>query len=169
MAFKLDADNTKGFKLLPEGEYEVYPTVFDKETAKSGNKMAQFNYTIRDDIDQEGQGTEIRFDNFVQTEGALWRINQASVAAGLDMDKEYGDDFVWEWAEDFVNKAVRVVVGHRTYNGKTFPEVREFLPSMYGGEYAGKPKTEGAANTGTADPFAKDGEPIDISDDDLPF
>lgn len=160
---KLDKNNT-GFSLLPEGEYEVYPTVFAKETAKTtGNKMAQFNYTVRDDVDQEGKGQEVRFDNFVESDGALWRINQASDAAGLDMDKEY--DSVWDWAGDFVNKAVRIVVGHREYNGRTFPEVKEFKPSLYGGEYvaADKPAAAGATTAKAA------AEPIDISDDDLPF
>jgi len=161
---RLDKDNTQGFTLLPEGEYEVYPVAFAKETAQSsGNKMAQFNYTVRDDVDQEGKGEMIRFDNFVETDGALWRINQASEAAGLDMDKEYPEG-VWQWAEDFVNKAVRVVVGHRTYNGRTFPEVREFKPSLYGGTYT-PPAKEAGGSAATATPT----EPIDISDDDLPF
>src|SRR6185437_12498971 len=102
---KLDRENT-GFKPIEPGEYEVYPTVFAKETASSGNKMAQFNYVIRDDVDQPGKGQEIRFDNFVETPNALWRVNQASEAAGLEMDKEY--DSVWDWGADFVNKAVRV-------------------------------------------------------------
>lgn len=168
MALKLDEKNT-GFKILEPGEYEVYPTVFSKEVAKtSGNKMAQFNYVVRDDVDQEGQGQEIRFDNFVESPASAWRINQASVAAGLDMDAEYED--VWDWAGAFVNRAVRVVVGHREYNGKTFPEVKSFLPSMYGGTYEGKP--DSAANHAPSfnnDPFKNDGGAIDISDDDLPF
>lgn len=168
MAFKLDKNNT-GFQILPEGEYEVFPHVFAKETAQtSGNKMAQFNYIVRDDVDQPGQGQEIRFDNFVDTPAALWRVNQASEAAGLDMEKEYDD--VWDWAEDFVNKAVRVKVGHRTYNDKTYPEIKEFMPSRYGGEFEGK-KDDAPANANTFNEpgHVKDGASLDISDDDLPF
>lgn len=159
MAFKIDKNNT-GFKIIEPGEYEVFPTVFAKEVSLNGNLMAQFNYIIRDDVDQPFKGQKIRFDNFVETEGALWRVNQASVAAGLPEDKEY--DSIYEWAEDFLNKAVRVRVGHREYNGKKYPQIEEFMPSRYGGEYV--PKDE-AAN----EPLKADNEPIDIDDDDLPF
>lgn len=161
MSLKLDASNT-GFSVIEEGEYEVYPNAFAKETAQSsGNKMAQFNYIVRDDVDQPHKGQLIRFDNFVETSGALWRINQASEAAGLDMSKEYPGG-VWEWAEDFVNKAVRVRVGHREYDGRIYPEINEFMPSRVGGVYV--PKDEDAAN-----PVAAQGTEIEIEDDDLPF
>lgn len=161
MAFKLDKNNT-GFKPLEKGEYEVYPHKLAKETAKSGNKMAQFNYIIRDDVDQEGKGQEIRFDNFVESENSLWRLNQASEAANMDMEAEYED--IWAWGEAFKNKAVRVVVGHREYQGKTYPQVESFKPSLYGGEYEGKEEKD------TTGSVPKNNEqPIDISDDDLPF
>lgn len=156
MAFKLDKENT-GFKPLEEGEYEVYPVAFAKEVAKnSGNKLAQFNYIVRDDVDQPSKGQKIRFDNFVETEAAMWRVNQASEAVGLDMDKDYAS--IYEWAEDFKGKAVRVVVGHREYNGKTFPEVKSFKESAYGGEH-----------TPEEDNKPKEAEKINIKDDDLPF
>jgi len=73
--------------------------------------MAQFNYIIRDDVDQDFKGQEIRFDNFVETPNSMWRVNQAGIAAGLDTEKSYAD--IYEWAEDFLYKAVRVYVGHR--------------------------------------------------------
>lgn len=158
--FNLDPKNT-GFKIIEEGEYEVFPIKFARETAKStGNRMAQFNYIIRDDVDQDFKGQEIRFDNFVETPNSMWRVNQAGIAAGLDTEKSYAD--IYEWAEDFLYKAVRVYVGHREYNGRTYPEIREFMPSRYGGEYV-PPKEEKDNN-----PFDI-GQPIDIEDDDLPF
>lgn len=163
MAFKLNK-NDAGFKVLPEGTYEVYPVAYAEEVAKtSGNKMAQFNYIIRDDVDQEGQGTMIRFDNFVETEAAMWRVNQASDAAGIDMDAEF--ESIYEWAAEFVNKAIRIEVGQRTYDGKTFPEVKFFLPSMYGGIYVPSVEEE------SKKPLSKTTEAtgLDISDDDLPF
>lgn len=162
MGLKLDKNNT-GFKILPEGEYEVYPIAFAREKIKSGPnagaKMAQFNYIVRDDVDQEGKGQEIRFDNFMELKNTLWRVNQASDAAGMDMEKEYED--IYEWAEDFKHRAVRVTVSHRTYNGKTYPQVDSFAPSLYGGTYV--PKEEKDSN-----PVAS-GEPVEINDDDLPF
>lgn len=168
MSLKLDKDNT-GFKVIDEGEYEVYPHKLAKETAKSsGNHMAQFNYIIRDDVDQPFKGQEIRYDNFVETSDALWRVNQASEAAGLDMDKEYPNG-IWEWGDDFLYKAVRVRVGHRKYNGKTYPEVREFLPSMYPGEL--KPADAKKQEADRKNPYkqAEHTEQVEISSDDLPF
>lgn len=160
MALKLDKDNT-GFKPIEPGEYEVYPHKLAKEVAKkSGNKMAQFNYIIRDDVDQPSKGQEVRYDNFVETPDALWRVNQASEAAGLDMDKEYKD--IHQWGEDFLFNAVRIRVGHREYNGNQYAEVKEFMPSRYPGKLS---KTEAKKN----DAVENDAEPIEISDDDLPF
>ena len=158
MAFKLDKNNT-GFQIIEEGVYEVYPTVYAITKSQSGNEMAQFNYVIRDDVDQKFKGQQIRYDNFVDTEGAHWRINQASKAAGLDMEKEY--DSIEEWAKDFVNKAICVRVGHREYNGKVYPEIREFLPSQVGGTYTlvEKPNND----------LSKQDDDISIGDDDLPF
>lgn len=158
MSFKLDSNNT-GFKPLEKGEYEVFVQSVANEVSKAGNLMVQVNYIVRDDVEQAGKGQLIKFDNFVQTDAAMWRVNQASQAAGMDMDKEYKD--IYEWGEDFKHRAVRVVVDHREWNGNVYPEVKQFLPSVYGGTYT--PKEEDNS------PLVSEGNPVDISDDDLPF
>lgn len=159
MALKINHDNAE-FKILPEGEYEVFPIVYEKRVARSsGNKMVTFNYIVRDDFDQEGKGQEIRYDNFVESPGALWRIDQASKAAGIEDGAEYED--IYDWAEDFIYKAIRVRVGHREYNGKVYPEVQAFLPSLIGGEYT-PPKAVAVEPAGESNT-------VDVSDDDLPF
>ena len=159
MSFKLDKNNT-GFKPIEAGEYEVYPIKVSKTTSQNGNKMVTFNYIIRDDIDQPFKGQELRFDNFVETAGAMWRVNLASVNANMDMDKEYAD--IYEWADDFLYKAIRVRTGIREFNGNKYPQINDFMPSRYGGTYT--PPEELANN-----PFAEEGKPVDIQDDDLPF
>jgi hypothetical protein len=147
---KLDENNIGGdFTPITPGEYEVFPVAFEVSTSQAGNPRIQFNYVIRDDVEQEFKGRELRYDNFTVTDNAMWRINQASKAAGLDMSKDFATPE--DWAQEFKNKAIRVTVGQRTYNGKTYPEVKGFKPSGVGGV-----RVENAPT-------------IDISDDDLPF
>lgn len=181
MGLKIDKNNT-GFKALEAGTYEVYPVAFDATTAKSsGNNMAVVNYLVRDDVEQAGQGQEIRFDNFVETDAALWRMNQAGTASHMDEDKEY--ESIHEWAADFMGRPIRVDVKLTERNGRQYPEVAGFKESLAGGfmspqkmeEYKAKKagNAVGNAKPKKDDPFKADANanaaPVDISDDDLPF
>lgn len=151
-----------GFGPLPAGEYEVFPTEYAIETSRSGKLMVQFNYTVRDDVDQEGGGRQFKYDNFVEDPNSVWRFLAASKAAGLEDGKEYAT--AKEWAEDFKNKPVRVYVEQEeAQNGKVYNVVKNFKSSEVGGQAA--PSSQ-AGNSG---PAAANHEPIDISDDDLPF
>lgn len=160
MAFKINHEESnagekkesKGFSVLPEGtEVEVYPIDFEVTESAAGNQMAVFSYKIRDDVEQPGQGREIRFDRFVETEKAMWRIQAASKAALLEDGKDY--ESIEEWAKDFKGQAVRLVLGVREYNGKEYNEVKFFNESKVGGVY--EPSEE---LTGTI-----------VDNDDLPF
>jgi single-stranded DNA-binding protein len=157
MGFKIDYNNT-GAEPVKPGEYEVVPSAYDISTSTNGNQKVTFNYEIRSDVDQPAQGQEIRYDNFTVTDNAMWRFNQAAKAVGipdgLDMDAT-------KFAEAFKGKPLRVVVGEREYNGNKYPQVKLFKES----EASGKPNIQNSKD----DPFASDGKPIDISDDDLPF
>lgn len=157
MSLKYDstkAENT--FQLLPEGEYEVFISAVDHGfAATSGNEKLTVNYKIRDDVEQEGKGTEIRFDNFVNTPTALWKFHAVNKALKADEGAEW-NDFA-EWMPFIKGKAIRVIVKHEEATmgkskGKIFPVVKGFKESTVGGE------------------MAPSGQPtIDISDDDLPF
>lgn len=153
MSFTVDYKNT-GIEPIKPGEYEVYPIKYDIQAAQSGNMRVIVNYEVRSDVDQPGQGQEIKFDNFTVTENSMWRFNQASKAAGMPDGITFGT--VEEWASAFMKRSVRVVVGEKTYDGKTFPEVKSFKESQH-------------STTKKQDPFVDDGKPIDISDNDLPF
>lgn len=158
MSLKYDSKQAEGtgFALLPEGEYEVFISAVEHGyAATSGNEKLTVNYKIRDDVDQEGKGTEIRFDNFVNTGTALWRFHALNKALKVDEGAEW-EDFK-EWMPFIKGKAVRVIVKHEEVTmgknkGKVFPRVNGFKESTVGGE------------------MTPSGQPtIDISDDDLPF
>lgn len=149
---KLNAENvgnTGGFEPIAKGEYEVFPVAFEASVSQAGNEMVQFNYVIRDDVEQKFGGRELRFDRFVASDKAMWRINQASVAADLDMNEEY--DALADWAKAFKFKAVRVYVDQETNNGKTYAVVKSFKKSEIGGEHTELDNS------------------LDISDEQLPF
>ena len=162
MALTFDPTKAEGsFTLLPEGEYEVFISEIDHTTTSNGNEALVVNYTVRDDVDQEGKGQKIRFDRFVNTDNAHWRFHALNKALGAE--KGFTVEDYKEWMGFIKGKAVRVNVKHvvATFGknaGKTFPEVKGFLPSTVGGQM------KMAAND---DPFA--GGSIDISSEDLPF
>jgi hypothetical protein len=162
MSFKIDYNNVGSAPVKP-GEYEVYPTEFDARKAQSGNDCVIMNYTIRDDVDQPSQGSEIRYDNFTFTQNSLWRFNQAAKAAGIPEGTDFASPE--EWAKAMINRPLRIVVGERTYNGNTYPTVKMFKNSLV--SQAGPVNQK--ASSGFEDPFANNSKPIDISDDDLPF
>jgi hypothetical protein len=162
MALTFDPKKAEGtFTLLPEGEYEVFISEIDVEYSKAGNEMLSVNYTVRDDVEQEGKGQKIRYDRFTNTENAHWRFHALNKALKVEQGASW-EDFA-EWSTFLRGKAVRVVVEHveATFGknaGKVFPEVKGFKESTAGGEMHF-----------TKDPFAQGSGSIDISDDDLPF
>lgn len=165
MALKFDSKKAEGtFTLLPEGEYEAFISEIDHGFSSSENEMLTVNYTIREDVDQEGKGQKLRFDRFVNTEKAHWRFHALNKALKVDEGAEW-EDFA-EWQHFIKGKAVRVVVKHEEAEfgknaGKIFPVVTGFKASTVGGELTFS-KVDN-------DPFANTGGQIDITDDDLPF
>ena len=125
MGFKVDHTQGESFERVMPGEYEVTPINFTlNKAATSGNNIVVFDYEIRSDVEQASQGKKILYDNFVVTENAKWRFQQASKAAQFPDGKEFGS--YKDWANELLNKPIRVVVGDRTYNGKTYPEIKSF-------------------------------------------
>ena len=130
---------------IAPGEYEVTVSSFD--TKKVGDKnVISFDYEIRDDVEQPFQGQKIRFDDFFCTEAALWKIENASIAAGFT-EKEAEFEKYTDWAKTFLNKKLRVVVKFETANnGNDYLRVK----------YYNKSKVAPAA-------------PVEIDDSQLPF
>lgn len=142
--FTVDHEKAGGFEPIKPGEYEAIVVNYELKTAASGNNQVVVDYEIRSDVDQPCQGQKILYDNFTVTEKAMWRFHAASKAAGFPSGMQFNS--YKEWADTFLNKAVRLIVGEREYNGKTYPQVNGFKES------------EVSAPT-----------PIEISDDDVPF
>jgi hypothetical protein len=161
MALKFDSKKAEGtFTLLPEGEYECFISEIDHGFSSTGNEMLTVNYTVRDDVEQEGKGQKIKFDRFVNTEAAHWRFHAMNKALKADEGAEW-EDFA-EWMPFLKGKAVRVIVKHEeaTFGknaGKTFAVANGFKASEVGGEMT----------------FAKDDKPsgssFEVTDDMLPF
>lgn len=131
MAIKLNLnrDPNKEFEQITAGEYEV--TVANYEARTAGDKnLISVDYEIRLDVDQDFKGQKIRFDDFFCTERALWKIENASIAAGFT-EKESEFEKYTEWAKTYLHKNLRVEVKLETSNnGKVYPRVTKYLRSQ---------------------------------------
>lgn len=123
-------DHTKGesnFETIKPGEYEATVVNYEQKVSASGKNMVVVDYEIRSDVEQASQGQKILFDNFIVSDTTMWRFQQASKAA------QFPDGMVFtsykEWADTFLNKHLRLVVGVRDYNGKKYAEVKGFKVS----------------------------------------
>ncbi|MEI4613613.1 DUF669 domain-containing protein [Bacillus cereus] len=143
--FKVDHSQATEFEVIKPGEYEVTVVNYELKQAASGNNQVVVDYEIRSDVDQPYQGQKILFDNFTVTEKAMWRFQAASKAAQFPDGMQFGS--YKEWADTFLNKPLRLVVGEREYNGKKYPQVNGFKVSE-----VAAPSTS-----------------VEVSDDDVPF
>lgn len=143
--FKVDHSQANEFVVVEPGEYEVTVINYELKKAESGNNRVVVDYEIRSDVDQAFQGQKLLYDNFTVTEKSMWRFQAASKAAQFPDGMQFNS--YKEWADAFVNKSLRVIVGEREYNGKKYPEVKGFKVSE-----VNPPDTS-----------------ITISDDDVPF
>lgn len=180
MSFGYDENNT-GIKPIAAGEYEVYPTTYEVKLTQATRKpMTVMNYKIRNDVKQENQGSLLQYDNFVESEKAQWRFNALTKATNM---YENGHDFgtMENWAEEMLGKPVRVKVRMRKDNkGNEYPEVSSFRQSKFPNmtevpTVKSHKEMQQAAQNITQnmptppDPFANGSQPLDISDDDVPF
>ncbi|EMY5504769.1 DUF669 domain-containing protein [Bacillus cereus] len=125
--FKVDHSQATEFEVIKPGEYEVTVVNYELKQAESGNNRVIVDYEIRSDVDQPFQGQKILFDNFTVTDKAMWRFQAASKAAQFPDGMQFSS--YKEWADTFLNKPLRLVVGEREYNGKKYPEVKGFKVS----------------------------------------
>lgn len=120
---KVDYRNTEPGRVAP-GQYEVTVSGFDVATSRNGNQQVILDYEIRKDVQQESQGSKIRFDRFTFSENAAWRINAAAKAAGVPDGYDFPSP---EWfGKVMMRRSLMVTVEERTYDGKTYPNVVRF-------------------------------------------
>lgn len=129
MGFKLNLNKEqKQFEVVQPGEYEV--TVVNFEPKQVGDKnVISVDYEIRSDVDQPSKGQKIRFDDFFCTEKALWKIENASIAAGFSEEESEFEKYT-DWAKSYLNKKLKVKVVHEAgRDGKMWPRVSGYYPS----------------------------------------
>lgn len=127
--FKIDHSQAKeGFTPITPGEYEVVVLNYELKKSSTDKNVVTVDYEIRSDIDQPFKGQKILYDNFIVSENTMWRFQSASKAAQFPNGKEFNS--FKEWAEFFLNKNLRLVVGEREYNGKKYTQVKGFKESQ---------------------------------------
>ncbi len=112
-------DHSKGestFEQIKPGEYEVIVMNYEQKVASTGKNLVVVDYEIRSDVEQPCQGQKILFDNFIVSDTTLWRFQQASKAAQFPDGMEFKN--YKEWADAFLNKPVRLVVGEENITVK---------------------------------------------------
>lgn len=172
-------ESEEGFKPLAPGWYECFITGVDvNKEAQSGSKGVEVVFVVRDDVGQEGKGRKV-WENFWVLKpdgtesGAKPRLDKLMRTLGYT-EAGYTPETV---KQVLLGASIKVEFEQNTYednNGNKKTNNRAtfmgFEPSVKGGS-APADKLAGASSTaaGTTDPFAQDGKPIDIKDDDLPF
>jgi hypothetical protein len=145
-----------GFEALKAGEYEAVISKTEVKVSSGGNDMISVQLTIRNDVEQEYGGRKV-FDNYVATEKAMFKFHQVAKALGWAQGE--GADSLDEFAQKILFQPVRLKIGNPRNDPQRGEQtnIQNYLPATV--DYAG----------GGGDPFADNGKPIDISDDDLPF
>ena len=113
---------TKPLDILPEGSYEVYVSEYKMDDEEKGS----FTLTVREDVEQDYPKRKM-WVNLNTNPNIAWKLSTIARAAGVPA----GTDF--DTFEDYMRavngKSMKVVVGHREYNGKTYVDVKGFYPT----------------------------------------
>lgn len=175
-----------GNSVLPAGEYEVFAKQERGFTSKKGTLGTEFVFVVRRDVDQKGGGKHI-WHSFYHTDKTVGILQSFAKALQLPNGVEY--ESREEWAQDVLMRPVRAFVGVEEYEHKGQKKkknvIKFFKPSELPGiginvelhkkdlEEKQPVKQASAApfmqKVEQADPFADDGQPVVISDEDMPF
>lgn len=164
--FTVDGSKATEFGVLPDGDYEVFITGTKHTVSQKGTDGLQMVLTVRNDVDQQGGGRKVWHTVWVndRTVGIVQSFLKAvGVPDGTDLSGANAQEVCEKIQSVVAGKAVRVQLGVQRDNAD-FNEVKRFKESLIGGVYV---KEEEPSGVEIVDPFH--GEPIDISDDDLPF
>jgi hypothetical protein len=137
------------FSPLPIGEYEAIISKVEVTKSQAGNKMLKIEYTVRDDVDQEGKKRKF-FENVV--ESLTWKFQALAKAAQLPAGQEIAS--LEEFASLIQYKPVLLKNKHEEYNGQTQDRVHFVNESKIG--------TGAGSNFGNTQTFV-------VDDESLPF
>jgi hypothetical protein len=179
-------ENSNSFAPLPEGDYEVLVTKGSYRAEPDKTPNINLELTVRSDIEQEGKGRKvfhtfwISQDHTVKEgktkspfEFCMAMIEEFGLHVGIPDGAEFPDEQAW--VNYILGKPVKARLFIDEYDGKENNKVKWFNKSdnpgvkqqQSAGDIAGT--NVGKAPANAEDPFADDGQPIDITDDDLPF
>lgn len=130
--FSTDYSDVQEFDLLPKGEYEVIISKIEERTTQNGATGINLTLTVRNDVDQKFKNRNIFHTLWkrreptqadMQVQGYSFKqIMQLAKAVRLPSGKSY--ETVYNLLDDLSEKTMRVTVGHREYNEKTYEEVK---------------------------------------------
>lgn len=185
MAITMDySQAAEGSGDIQDGVYECVINRFGFDNYKD-REFIKFDLIVRNDVPQKYQNKHI-FDNQYPKkdtgEYAMGYLFMIGKNAGIPDHKEYAD--LTEMLADFSGHAVKVTVKNEEYNGKTYPHIKKWEPTSFpqmqhrwkDSRATSAPSSNSSSSapvqanqTNTANPFVNNSQPINISDDDLPF
>ncbi len=171
--FSLDFEDTMSGD-IKDGTYECLIVKAQENVNKNGKELVEFWLIIRNDIQQEHKNQMIFENRYPSGETGkhyMPYFNTVGKAAGLQRGKTYKN--FKELLDDYVGKPVKVSVKNEKeeYNGKTYDNlnVKNWDSTAFPNIQHVHKNNDGNKSGQSNDPFANDGQPINISDDDLPF
>ena len=187
MGFSTNYEDVNDFDLIPKGEYEVIITKIEERTTQKGATGLNFTLVIRNDVEQNCKNRCIFHTLWkrkeptqadMQVQGYSFKqIMQLAKAVRLPDGKSY--ETVYNLCDDLVKRVMRVTVGHREYEGRTyeevkymnetnFPECEHTFKTAVTSDTVAQKAPETFANSGTSYDGMDDYEDI-LSDGDVPF
>lgn len=159
----LKTDSSKGSQSIKPGTYEMVITKASHDASQNGKEYILIGLTVRNDLDQSYKNAF--HGEFLWPSRDTGEFNQRMLqtiigAVGVPDGKEF--DTEEEYLQTLMHKPVRVTLKEEEYNGEKSNKVGFSWSKTDFPEVQHQFKTD-------KDPFAGNGQPIDISDDDLPF
>lgn len=130
--YKLTEEDTKDnqeFLILPDGEYNAVIEKLERaQYAGSAHIQASPMAVLYLAVDGGDLGTAHPKTNIILNQKLAWKIDMLAISCGF-WKKDEGRGKSMPWSE-VQGCAVRVKLGHREYQGKTYQEVERFLPPV---------------------------------------
>ncbi|MBQ1428356.1 MAG: hypothetical protein IIZ06_01690 [Kiritimatiellae bacterium] len=128
--YELTDEDTKGGAeavILPDGEYDAVVERLERgQFAGSQNMQAGPMAILTLAVDGGERGTARPKANVILNQKLAWKLDQLAISCGF-WKKGEGKGRRIPWGE-IQGRAIRVKLGHRVYQGKTYQEVERFLP-----------------------------------------
>ena len=123
------------YEILPEGGYEVYVDRVDIPETVGDIEKTSIMFRVRDDVEGEHPNRTV-FTNITTADNMGWKLSNIARAAGIKAGTDFAN--LTEYGAAIKGKALKIMVGHREYNGKTYVDAKAFYPTRLA-PYAGKP------------------------------